>query len=117
MALGITIKDGFKAKITDPVSDEIIGVGEAFSWAQAKLSQLHGVGIVLETHPTCMGTSIVFSVDAKAIEVFIAPAKDDLECGVELCDGGVTENQQAAPDYRTDPAQDDAQLIDFRRFA
>ena len=47
------------------------------------------------------------------MEMFTAPIKDELEDVMELCEGGVTADQETPPNERTDTLQDDTKLIDI----
>ncbi len=44
--------------------------------------------------------------------MFPAPVKDNLEDGMKLREGGVTADEEAPPDERTDIPQDDTELRD-----
>ena len=46
------------------------------------------------------------------MEVFTTPIKDELKDVMELREGGITANQEAPPDERTDTPHDDTTLID-----
>ena len=51
------------------------------------------------------------TVDTEAVEVFTAPAENDLENVVEFGDAGFVADQQSPPDQRTDATEHDSKLI------
>ena len=55
---------------------------------------------------------VVLAVEVERVEMLAAPVKDDLEDGMEVRQGGAAADEEAAPDERTDLAQDDTQLIE-----
>ncbi len=55
--------------------------------------------------------AIVFAINMELMQMFTAPVKDELEDVMELREGGVTVNEKAPPDERTDAPHDDTELI------
>ena len=58
-----------------------------------------------------MGDAVLAPVDDKAMEMLVAPAQGELKGGVEVGNGTVAGDQEAAPDQRADAPQDDAELV------
>jgi hypothetical protein len=61
-----------------------------------------------------MGDAVFTSLDDEAVQVLVSPAQGELEGGMQVGNGGVAANQQAAPDQRADAAEHDPQLDDHR---
>ena len=97
-----------------PAVGEVILIEEALTDSKAKVGQAHVSRIVAEADPAVMPDAVLTAVDDEAVQVLIAPAQRKLKGGVEIGDGAVAANEQAAPDQRADAAQDDAQLVHHR---
>ena len=97
-----------------PAVGEVIFVQEALTNAEAKVGQAYVSGIVTEADPAVMPDAVLAAVDDEAVQVLVGPAQDSLQSVVEIGDGAVAANEQAAPDQRADAAQDDAQLVHHR---
>jgi len=54
-------------------------------------------------------------MNMEAVQVLVTPGKQDLQDGMQVCQGGRTVEQHPTPDERTDAAQNDPQLIDAER--
>jgi hypothetical protein len=61
-----------------------------------------------------MGDAVLTSLDDEAVQVLVRPAHRELESGMQVGDGGVAANQQAAPDQWADVAEHNPQLEDRR---
>jgi hypothetical protein len=68
-------------------------------------------GIVTEADPAVMPDAVLTTMDDEAVQVLVGPAQHSLKGVVEIGDGAVAANQQAAPNKRADAPQDDAQLV------
>ena len=71
---------------------------------------------VTQQHVAGLGTAaaILSAVDVEAVQVLITPGKYDLQDRVEVRQGCVAADEQAAPDQRTDASKDNAELVDAR---
>jgi len=49
-----------------------------------------------------MSDTVLAAVDDEAIQMFIAPAQHSLEADMEIGDGAVATDEQAAPNQRAD---------------
>jgi len=94
-----------------PAVGEVVFIEEAFTDAQAKVGQAHPSRIVAEADPAVTADPVLTAVEDKAVQVLIAPAQYSLKGGVEIGDGAVAPDEQAAPDQRADAAQNDAKLV------
>jgi hypothetical protein len=106
---GIPRQHGFEANITLPIRAVIIDIPEVLPATETKGAQLDVSGI----RPVAPK---ILAVHVKRVEMLAAPGKHDLEDRVQVRKGGVAADEEATPDERTDPAQDDAELIDAGRF-
>jgi Transposase, Mutator family len=105
---GVIGQDRFEANVTLPMGSVIIDIPEALTSTETKCAQ-----------PNVSGLSpiapIVLAVEVERVQMLAAPVQDDLEDGVELCQGGVAADEESAPDERTDLSEGDTQLIDTAR--
>jgi hypothetical protein len=76
--------------------------------------QQYRTRVVIEADAAQIGNPVILAVNAEPMQVFPTPVKGSLNVLVELSDSGLTGNQQAPPDRRTDPGQHMTQLIDRR---
>jgi hypothetical protein len=69
---------------------------------------------VTQQHVAGLGTAaaILSGVDVEAVQMLITPGKDDLQDRVEVRQGRIAADEQAAPDQRTDASKDHTQLVD-----
>ena len=79
-----------------------------------EVGQAYVSGIVTEADPAIMPDAVLTTLDDETVQVLVGPAQHSLASGVEIGDGTVAANEQAAPDQRADAAQDDAQLVHHR---
>ena len=87
-----------------PAVGEVVLVEKALTDAEAKVGQAYVSGIVTEADPAVMPDAVVTAVDDEAVQVLVAPAQHALKAGVEIGDGAVATDEQAAPDQRADTA-------------
>jgi hypothetical protein len=59
-----------------------------------------------------VGHAVLPAVDDEAVQVLVAPARGDLERGVEIGDAAVAADKKPAPDQRADATQHHAELVD-----
>jgi hypothetical protein len=106
-ALGITGQRRCQATITLPVGVIMVDVGETLASlaAEAPPHDRARLGAV---------AAIILAENVETMQVVVAPSAEDLEHEVEWSQGGVTSDQEATPDERTDASQDHAQLRDVR---
>jgi hypothetical protein len=97
-----------------PAVGEVVLVQEALANTKAKLGQVYVSGIVTEADPAVRADAVLTAVDDEAVQMLVAPAKDELERREQVGNGAVAANEQAAPDQRADTTQDDARLIHHR---
>ncbi len=107
-------QDLLDSHVVLPAVGEVILVQEALTNAQAKVGQAYVSGIVTEADPAIMPDAVLTTLDDETVQVLVGPAQHSLASGVEIGDGTVAANEQAAPDQRADAAQDDAQLVHHR---
>jgi hypothetical protein len=105
------------ADLVAPGDVEVVLVDEALARAKAEIGQAYLVWIVGEAHPTRVGNTVTLAVDHEAVEVRVGPAEGSLDAGVEVRDGGLTRDQESAPDQRADSVEPDAKLVDSGRVA
>ena len=58
--------------------------------------------------------AIPSAVNVEAVQMLITPSTRDLHDRVEVRQGGVAADKQAAPTHRTDASKDQAELVDAR---
>ena len=86
-----------------------LNIPEALTATETKRAELDMSGI----SPVA---AIVLAMDVERIQMLAAPVKDDLEDRMQVRQGCVAADEEAAPDQRTDLTQDNTQLIDTGRF-
>jgi hypothetical protein len=90
----------------------MVDVGETLPLAQAQLAKRHLTRVVLEGGTADTRTAVVLAVDTEVMQMHVAPGEDNLERGMEGGQGHVARDEEATPDWRADPLQDHAGLID-----
>jgi hypothetical protein len=51
----------------------------------------------------------------ETMQMLVTPGKEDLQEGMEVCQGGLAGHQHPTPDERADITQDDTELVDAER--
>jgi hypothetical protein len=97
-----------------PGNVEVVLIEEALACPKVEISQAYLIWIVGKGDPAKVGDAVVLAVSDELMEMRVAPAKGDLDGGVQLGDGCVIGDQQAAPDQRADSVEPDAELVDSR---
>src|SRR3954462_15624716 len=72
------------------------------------------MGTGREAKPSAAGHAEVLAMDAKAVQMKVAPAKGDLESVMQIRQRLIGAQQQPAPDHRADAAQPGMKLIKIR---
>jgi hypothetical protein len=85
-------------------------VGEALTWVEPKVRELHVLGLTVAAAPA--GCSVLLAMEAKAVQVFAAPAQQDLKNAVQIRKGRIARDQNSPPYQRADAGQHQAELID-----
>jgi hypothetical protein len=49
------------------------------------------------------------------VQMLVTPGKQDLQDGMEMCQGRLTLDKDTAPDEWTDAPEDDTELVDAER--
>jgi hypothetical protein len=81
---------------------------------QTEVGKRNPAGIFIKHHAAPLWNPVVLAVNAKTVQVFVAPVESDLESVMEFGEARFAGDQQAAPDQRTHAAEHDPKLIDLR---
>ncbi len=98
-----------------PEVAHIILVEQPFPRAETKVSEENCGWVILKEQTAKPSNTVVFAVDAEAVEVEILPAHCTLNDGVEFGNGGIALDQQSPPDVRRDTTERDVELVDRER--
>ena len=105
-------RDLFDPHVVLPAIGEVILIEEALADSEAKIGEMHAVRVIAEADAAETDDAVCPPVDDEAVQVLIRPAQHKLEGGLQVGDRGVAPDEDAAPDQRTDAAQDDAEVVD-----
>src|SRR5258708_22401530 len=81
---------------------EVVLIAELLARAETAIRQTQVGRVVGKGDPTEVGGAITLAVNHKAVEVGIGPGEGGLDDGVEICNRGITADQEPAPNERAD---------------
>src|SRR5262249_19524018 len=95
----------FEAEVTFPVRAKVIDIPKALAAVETEVMQMDSVG-------RGATAAILLAMNVKAMQMLIAPGKQDLQDRMEVCQRGLAGHQYPTPDEGADTPQDNAQLVD-----
>src|SRR2546429_849597 len=101
-------QEGFETNVTFPVGAKVVHISKPLAPMEAEVPQ-H------DPPRRCPIAAVLLAMNMEAVQVLVTPGKQDLQDGMQVCQGGRTVEQHPTPDERTDAAQNDPQLIDAER--
>src|SRR5579872_5291487 len=108
-------KSLLQANLVLPAISQVIFINPAFFAAEMEVTESHLMRIVAEAYAAGLPDPIRLAPNEKLVQMFISPAKGNLERVMELGNGVVAAHQEATPYLGTDFADPDTQLIDLHR--